>query len=278
MSEKTVLKKILKVIFYIFLFAYAAVTVFPLFWSILTSIKSYEDASLGVFWPTEPLSVDAYQTIFKSKYLLWVWNSTYIAIIITFINLVFNTLAGYAFARMKFIGKKSVYKMFLLLIMVPAQATMIPMYVIVSRLGLINTHAGLIIVAMVNITYIFMMRQFFINFPKELEESGKMDGLSSIGIFFRVVLPSAKPAIASQMIFIFMGSWNELMRPVLYISKPDLYLLPQGLVTLKKLNEVSVDWRISMAGAVLSLLPIFILFIAMNRYFVTINDQSAGIK
>ena len=123
-----------------------------------------------------------------------------------------------------------------------------------------------------------MMRQFFVNFPKELEEAASIDGLTKIGTFFRIVLPTALPAIATQAIFIFMGVWNEFMKPLLYISSPDKYLLTQGLNALAKQFKNSTSWNIVMAGSILSIIPIMLIYIFLNRYFTTSNDKTAGIK
>lgn len=201
-----------------------------------------------------------------------------VALITTVLNVMFNTMAGYAFARIEFFGRKFFFSLMLLLIMIPGQVTMIPLYIVVSNLNLINTHWSIILTSMINISYIFMMRQFFINFPTEVEEAASMDGLSTMGIFFKIVLPNAKPAIATQAIFIFMGVWNEFMRPLLFISSPDKYMLTQGLNALSNQFRNITAWDIIMAGAIFSVVPIFVLFIFLNKYFISSNDRSVGNK
>ncbi|MBU8909368.1 carbohydrate ABC transporter permease, partial [Desertibacillus haloalkaliphilus] len=120
-------------------------------------------------------------------------------------------------------GKKSLFICILAVLMIPGQVTMILNYLILNHLGWLNTYHGLIIPAMVNATFIFMMRQFFLNFPKELEEAAALDGLSRFGTFFRIVLPMAKPALAAQAIFVFMASWNDFMRPLIIMSDAAMY-------------------------------------------------------
>ncbi|MGL5914643.1 MAG: carbohydrate ABC transporter permease, partial [Culicoidibacterales bacterium] len=183
-----------KVIIYTILIAYCLITLLPFVWTVVTSLKSQAEIAAGNTIIPDAITFDAYRTIFQSKLPLWVLNSTFVAIIVMFVNLVFNTMAGYALARMNFRGREGIFAMLMALIMVPSQVTMIPTYIIVSKLGLINTHAALILTSAISISYIFLMRQFFINFPKDIEEAASVDGLNKIQTFFYIVLPSAKPA------------------------------------------------------------------------------------
>ncbi|MFD9626560.1 carbohydrate ABC transporter permease [Peribacillus muralis] len=270
--------RFLKIVVYIFLVGYCLLTVAPFLWSILTSFKTTaEIAGGGTFFP-ETWSLKGYETIFKSQFLQWIFNSIFVALFTTVFNLVFNTMAGYALARIDFKGRQLLFSAMLLLIMIPSQVTMIPLYIVVSKIGLIDSHWSIIFTTMINIGYIFMMRQFFINFPRDVEEAATMDGLTRFGTFFRVVLPNAKAAIATQSVFIFMGVWNEFMKPLLFISSPDKYMLTQGLNAISKTYKNATQWDVIMAGALVSIIPIFILYIVMNKYFIEKNDQTAGIK
>lgn len=195
-----------KMLIYIILIIYSCITLVPFIWTILTSLKPQAEIAAGNTIIPNTITFDAYKTIFSSKLPLWVMNSTVVAIIVTILNLIFNTMAGYSLARIEFKGREAIFALLMALIMVPSQVTMIPTYIIVSKLGLINTHSALILTSAINIGYIFMMRQFFINFPKDIEEAAALDGLSKIGIFFKIVLPTAKPALATQAIFLFMGT------------------------------------------------------------------------
>ncbi|MFC4025245.1 carbohydrate ABC transporter permease [Oceanobacillus longus] len=270
--------KTLKVIVYTLLIAYSLLTLLPFFWSILTSFKTTAEIAGGETIFPEIWSLSGYQTILESQYTRWVFNSIFVSLIVTVLNLIFNTMAGYAFARIQFRGRNMLFSLMLLLIMVPSQVTMIPLYIVISDLGLINTHMSLIFTTMINIAYIFMMRQFFINFPKDVEEAAAMDGLSKIGTFFRIVIPNARPALATQGIFVFMAIWNEFMKPLLFISSPDKYMLTQGLNALSKQFMNATAWDVIMAGALLSIIPIFILYIFLNKYFIQSNDQTTGVK
>lgn len=268
----------LKLIVYTLLIFYALLTLTPFVWSILTSFKTTaEIAGGGTIFP-ENWSLAGYKTIFESKFPTWIWNSFFVAILTTAFNLLFNTLAAYALARIQFKGRQLIFSFLLMLIMVPSQVTMIPLYIVISDLGLVNTHFSIILTTMINIAYIFMMRQFFVNFPRDVEEAATMDGLSKIGTFFRIVLPNAKAALATQAVFVFMGVWNEFMKPLLFISSPDKYMLTQGLNALSKQFKNATAWDVIMSGALVSIVPIFIIYIILNKYFITKNDQTTGVK
>lgn len=253
-------------------------TLFPFLWSLMTSFKTTREiTSTMTFFPQE-WSFGGYEIIFDSQFPIWVKNSLVIAMIVTFLNLLFNTLAGYALARIPFKGRNFLFNALLILIMIPSQVTMIPLYIVIARMGLVNTHMALIVTSMINITYIFMMRQFFMHFPREVEEAAAIDGLSRFGTFFRIVLPNMKASIATQCVFVFMAVWNEFMRPLLFISSTEKYMLTQGLNFLSKQYMNATKWDVIMAGAILSIIPILLLYILLNKYFIRSSEQQSGIK
>jgi len=263
---------------YLMLSAYSLLTLTPFIWAILTSLKSpREIAEAASVWPQAP-TLAAYETILHGPFYQWLWNSFMVATAVTLLNVLFNAMAGYALARFQFRGRGLLFQVLMLLIMVPSQVTMIPAYMIVARLGLVDTHLSVILTSAASIAYIFMMRQFFVNFPAEIEEAATLDGSGPLHRFFRIVLPMAKPALATQAIFVFMGIWNEFMKPLLFISTVDNYLLTQGLNAVAKQYAKSSSWNLIMAGSIISILPILSMYIALNRRFLNINDQSSGIK
>lgn len=271
-------KNMMRSFIYIFLTAYSLMTLFPFLWSLMTSFKTTREiTSTMTFFPQE-WSFGGYEIIFDSQFPIWVKNSLVIAMIVTFLNLLFNTLAGYALARIPFKGRNFLFNALLILIMIPSQVTMIPLYIVIARMGLVNTHMALIVTSMINITYIFMMRQFFMHFPREVEEAAAIDGLSRFGTFFRIVLPNMKASIATQCVFVFMAVWNEFMRPLLFISSTEKYMLTQGLNFLSKQYMNATKWDVIMAGAILSIIPILLLYILLNKYFIRSSEQQSGIK
>ncbi|WP_044339848.1 carbohydrate ABC transporter permease [Rossellomorea aquimaris] len=264
-KKKTFSKRLL----YIVLIGYAITTLIPFLWALSSSFKTLEEIISGTmnFIPKN-FTLDNYKQIFIEQELFprWLFNSLFIAIIGTALNIIFNSMAGYALARLSFPGKKALFIMILAVLMIPAQVTMIPNYLILKEIGWLNSYQGMIVPAMINATFIFMMRQFFINFPKELEEAAQIDGLSRFGIFFKVVLPLAKPALAAQAIFVFMGFWNNFMTPLIVMTDTEMYTLPLGLNTFK--GQYVSYWNYIMAASMVFTLPVLLLYAFFNRYFI----------
>ncbi|WP_420808778.1 carbohydrate ABC transporter permease [Bacillus salacetis] len=258
-----------KRLLYIILVAYAVTTLIPFFWALSSSFKTLEEIVSGTlnFLPKN-FTLDNYKQIFIEQDLFprWMLNSLIIAGTGTFLNIIFNSMAGYALARLTFPGKKALFIIILAVLMIPAQVTMIPNYLILKELGWLNSYQGMIVPAMINATFIFMMRQFFVNFPKELEEAAQIDGLSRLGIFFKIVLPLAKPALAAQAIFVFMGFWNDFMRPLIIMTDTEMYTLPLGLNTFK--GQYVSYWNYIMAASMAFTLPVLLIYAFFNKYFI----------
>lgn len=258
-----------KSIFYTILVLYAVTTLVPFLWALTSSFKTLEEIVSGSmsFIPKD-FTFANYKQIFIEQKLFprWLLNSAIIAVSGTLLNLLFNSMAGYALARLSFPGKKSMFIIILAVLMIPSQVTMIPNYLILKSLGWLNSYHGIVVPMMINATFIFMMRQFFINFPKELEEAAEIDGLSRIGIFFKIVLPLARPALAAQAIFVFMGLWNEFMRPLIIMSDPAMFTLPVGLNTFK--GQFVSYWNYIMAASMVFTLPVLIIYMFFNKYFI----------
>jgi len=258
-----------KSIVYAILVLYAIVTLVPFLWALSSSFKTLEEIVSGSMnLVPQNFTLDNYKQIFIEQELFprWLFNSVLVAVSVTMLNLLFNSMAGYALARLSFPGRKTIFIIILAVLMIPAQVTMIPNYLILKQLGWLNSYQGMIVPAMINATFIFMMRQFFINFPKELEEAAALDGLSRIGIFFRIVLPLARPALAAQAIFVFMGSWNDFMRPLIILSDPQLFTLPLGLNSFK--GQFISYWNYIMAASMVFTLPVLVIYAFFNRYFI----------
>ncbi|MFE1748165.1 carbohydrate ABC transporter permease [Coleofasciculus sp. H7-2] len=259
----------LKVILYAALILYAVITVIPFAWALSASFKPLSDiVAGGMNFMPEHFTLDNYKKIFIQEALFgrWLFNSVFIAVCVTGLNLIFNSMAGYALARIRFPGNKILFFVILGVLMIPGQVTLIPSYLILKYLGWLNTYQGLIIPTAVNATFIFMMRQFFVNFPKELEEAAALDGLSRWETFLQVVLPLAKPALAAQAIFIFMGSWNNFLMPLIILSDKEMFTLPLGLNTFK--GQYINYWNYIMAASMVFTLPALAIYAFFNRYFI----------
>jgi multiple sugar transport system permease protein len=258
-----------KILLYTLLILYAVITLIPFLWALSASFKSLAEISSGEsnFFPKN-FTLDNYKLIFLQEplFLRWLFNSIIIAVSVTALNLLFNTMAGYALARLRFAGKSFWFLLILTVLAVPAQITLIPTFLILKTLGWLNSYQGMIIPSMVNATFIFMMRQFFVNFPKELEEAAALDGLTQFGIFRRIVLPLAKPALAAQAVFVFMSSWNNFLLPVVILFDPEMFTLPLGLNTFK--GQYISFWNYIMAASMIFTIPALGIYAFFNRYFI----------
>ncbi|MCE2701345.1 MAG: carbohydrate ABC transporter permease [Nostocales cyanobacterium LE14-WE4] len=259
----------LKVLLYIFLIVYGIITVIPFLWAFSASFKPLSEIISGEFnFIPKHFTLDNYKQIFLQEPLFWRWlfNSVIIGVTVTILNLLFNSMAGYALARLHFRGKQCWFFLILTVLVVPAQITLIPTFLILKAIGWLNSYPGMIVPSMVNATFIFMMRQFFVNFPRELEEAGQLDGLNAWGIFRYIVLPLAKPALAAQAVFVFMGSWNNFLLPVVILFDPEMFTLPLGLNTFK--GQYISYWNYIMAASMVFTLPGLAIYAFFNRYLI----------
>jgi multiple sugar transport system permease protein len=259
----------LKVPIYVGLGLYAIVTLIPFVWALSASFKPLSEIVSGDsnLLPKN-FTLDNYKQIFFQEplFLRWVFNSVAIAVSVTVLNLLFNSMAGYALARLHFRGKHFFFLLILAVLAVPAQISLIPTFLILKMFGWLNSYQGSIVPSMVNATFIFMMRQFFVNFPKELEEAAALDGLTPLQIFGHIVLPLAKPALAAQAVFVFMGSWNNFLLPMVILFDPEMFTLPLGLNAFK--GQYISYWNYIMAASMVFTLPALIIYAFFNRYFI----------
>ncbi|MEO8890179.1 MAG: carbohydrate ABC transporter permease [Coleofasciculaceae cyanobacterium] len=267
--SKTFNFNLVKSLLYFSLILYSIITFVPFAWALSASFKSLPEISSGVinFIPHQ-FTLDNYKKIFIEEPLFgrWLLNSIFVATCVTSFNLLFNSMAGYALARIQFVGNHFCFLLILAVLMIPGQITLIPSYLILKALGWLNSYQGLIIPNLVNATFIFMMRQFFLSFPKELEEAAALDGLSRWETFISIVLPLAKPALAAQAIFIFMGNWNNFLTPLIILSDPEMFTLPLGLNTFK--GQYITYWNYIMAASMVLTLPALAIYAFFNRYFI----------
>lgn len=267
--SKTFNFNLLKILLYSSLVIYATITFIPFAWALSASFKSLQEISSGsINFIPQHFTLDNYKKIFIQEPLFgrWLLNSIFVATCVTSFNLLFNSMAGYALARINFVGNRFWFLLILAVLMIPGQITLIPSYLILKALGWLNSYQGLIVPNLVNATFIFMMRQFFLSFPKELEEAAALDGLSRWETFISIVLPLAKPALAAQAIFIFMGNWNNFLTPLIILSDPEMFTLPLGLNAFK--GQYITYWNYIMAASMVLTLPALAIYAFFNRYFI----------
>ncbi|MDY7013834.1 MAG: carbohydrate ABC transporter permease [Cyanobacteriota bacterium] len=263
---------------YAVLSAIALVMLFPLLWLFGTSLKSPAENIFGFppqLLPRQPTLANfaiAWQTAPFGRYL---FNSFLVAVLTVVLNLLFCSLAAYPLARLNFPGRDLIFAIVLATIMIPFQIVMIPLYVITVELGLKNTYLGLILPGLASAFGIFLLRQAFQGVPQELEEAGRLDGCSEVGLWWHVMIPAVRPALATLAIFVFIGSWSDFLWPLLVIDRPEYYTLPLGVATLA--GTFSLDWRLIAAGSIISILPVLILFLFLQRYIIP-TDAGSGTK
>jgi multiple sugar transport system permease protein len=269
----------IKVVAYIVLIAFAFAMFVPFIFSIITSLKTQREANQllslkSLFWPENP-TLEAYHTVFDSEIDRWFLNSVLVATIWVIARAFTAATAGYAFARMQFPGKNVLFVMVLATIMIPGMVTIVPKFLILKELGLINTYGALTLPFAADAFAIFLMKQYFESIPTELEEAARVDGASRYRMFLQIILPNAMPALTALAIFSFQGSWNAFLEPLILINNADLFTMPLGLAYFRNANYT--DWQVLMAGVVVSTLPIVIFYLIFQRWFVS-GQVSSGIK
>jgi multiple sugar transport system permease protein len=253
---------------YVLLVAGALVTLTPLAWMVSASFMSPGEANSfpPPFLP-RAFTLANYVSLFTrlelARYFL---NSTVVAVSATLISLLINSMAGYAFAKLRFRGRERVFQTLLGALVIPAQVGMLPLFLLLKAMGLVNTTVGVIIPFMAGIFGIFMIRQFALGIPDDLLDAARVDGAGEFRIFRTVVLPVIRPILATLAVFVFLSAWNEFMWPLIILSDDAKYTLPVALASLS--GEHVLDTELMMAGSVLTVLPVVLVFIALQRAYV----------
>jgi multiple sugar transport system permease protein len=246
----------------------AAVAVFPLLWMLSVSFMPPGQASSlpPPLLPTHA-TFDNYRELFSHAgmggYLI---NSLIVSTLITLLSLVFNLMAGYAFAKLRFVGRERLFQGLIGALVIPVQVAMLPLFLLLKTMGLVNSYAGVIMPAMATVFGIFLVRQFARGIPDELLEAARIDGAGELHIFARIVLPLLKPIMVTLAIFTFLAAWNDFMWPLIVLTDQDHYTLPIGLASLAR--EHAQDTELMMAGSVITVLPVLVLFLALQRYYL----------
>ena len=246
--------------------------VFPTWWMVTSSVKPISDifAFPPDLWPRR-FDWSTYQKVFELQpFAQQYWNSAYIAALVTIGTMIFSSMAGYAFARIKFPGANILFTIVLLGLLIPSEVTIVPLFQMFLTWGMINTHWPLILVPIFGAPSVFatfVMRQFFIALPGELEEAARVDGLGRFKIFWIIALPLAKPALGAVAIFTFLHSWNLYLEPIVFISSRNMFTLPQALTQFTDAYGGAM-WNIQMAAATMTALPVLAVFIVAQKQFV----------
>ncbi len=249
--------------------AVALVTLSPLLWMVSVSFMAPGEAASfpPPLLPSSP-TLENYRTLFVghgiSRYF---GNSVLLASLATLLALLFVVPAGYAFAKLRFTGRDAVFKMLVAALVVPGQIGMLPLFLELKAMGLVNSYAGALVPWLAGIFGIFLVRQYCLSLPDEMLEAARIDGASETRIFTTIVLPILTPVIVTLALFVFLGSWNDFMWPLIILADQDLYTLPVALAALSR--EHVQDNELMMAGSVVTTLPVLVLFLALQRFYMS---------
>lgn len=246
----------------------AAVSLFPLLWMLSVSFMPAGAANTlpPPLLPAAP-TLDNYRELFlragMGRYLV---NSLLLASAVTLCSLIFNVMAGYAFAKLRFPGRERIFQFLLGALVIPGQVAMMPLFLLLKEMHLVNSYGGVIVPGLAGIFGIFLVRQYARTIPDELLEAARVDGAGEFLIFFRVVLPLLRPVLASLAIFSFLGAWNDFMWPLIVLTDDSLHTLPVALAGLSR--EHVQDNEMMMAGSVVTVLPVLLVFLALQRHYI----------
>ncbi|MBA3528445.1 MAG: carbohydrate ABC transporter permease [Propionibacteriaceae bacterium] len=257
-----------KVLAYVALGLLAVIALVPFIWMVSSSVKTLEtifNEPLQLFPPNPQWS--NYSRLWRELPIgRWIFNSGYIVVVAVVGRIVFTATAAYAFARLRFPGRDYIFYGFLTAMMIPSEVTLIPGFVLIRQLGWYDSHLALIVPQLGDVFAVFLLRQFFLSIPRELEEAARIDGASHLRVFVSIILPLSKSALAVVAVLGFMEVWNAFLWPLIMIDSAEKFTLPVGLQFLNSAH--STDWPALMAGNVIGLVPVVVVYLAAQKYFI----------
>jgi multiple sugar transport system permease protein len=272
------------VLLYICLAAVAVFLLLPFFWMVVSSLKRDIDVfSVPIQWIPDAFRWEHYQEIWGvepwkgSSMLDWLRNTLILSVVVTFLQVLTGSFAAYGFSRIRFPGRDVLFLGYIATIAVPWQAYMVPQFLLMSQAGLVDTLWSMIVLQAFGAFGVFLMKQFYETIPEELSESARIDGLSEYGIWARIMVPLTGPAIASLALLTFVNTWNDYLGPRIYLRSPENFTIQLGLQLFRSNPDVATRWDLLFTGSVLSVLPIAIIFLAGQKYFVE-GIATSGMK
>ena len=265
------------IVIYILLILLALIMLVPFVWMLSSSLKFSKDVfAFPITWiPENPRWIN-YRDIWQRIPMMdFVLNTIKLSVIVTFLQVITSSFAAYAFAKLRFKGRNVLFLGYIATIAVPWQAYMVPQFIMMSAMGLNNTHLAIICLQAFSAFGVFLMRQFYRSIPDELCEAARIDGLNEYGIWFRIMLPLSKPAISTLVIFTFVTTWNDFLGPSIYLTTQKLKTIQIGLRMF--ISQYSAEYGLIMAASVVALIPVLIVFLALQKYFVQ-GVATSGIK
>lgn len=253
---------------YVLLIVGAIIMIMPFLWMVLTSFKSLDEVfSFQLRFLPKHFQFENYKTVWTvlpfGRFFI---NSIIVSLIVTIGQLILCSLAAYAFARLEFPFRDQIFLLYLAALMIPMQVTLVPNYLIVKYLNLVDTYAGVILPQVFSVFGTFLLRQFFISIPRELEEAARIDGCSFFQCYLLIILPLSRPALTTLGLFGFMFSWNSFLWPLIVVNSTNLYTVPLGLLSFQ--GQFTTNWPIMMAAACQAMIPVILVYIFTQKYFV----------
>ena len=266
-----------RVVLYAFLIFFLVVALVPFVWMISSSFKTSTDVfTIPMRWIPETVRLENYVEIWQKVPLMaYFKNTAFVAVAVTFMQILTSSFAAYAFAKMRFKGRDLLFMCYIGTIAVPWQVYMVPQFIMMRNIGLYDTLWALVVLQSFSAFGVFLMRQFYLGIPNELSEAARIDGLSEYGIWARIVLPLAKPAIATLCIFTFVNTWNDYMGPLIYLTTDLNKTIQVGL--RRFIQAYTADYNLIMAASLCSLVPVTIVFLFLQRYFIE-GIATTGLK
>lgn len=275
--SKQSIETISKALMFVLLAVLSFIVLIPFLWMISSSLKlDNEVFSVPIQWiPTSPRWAN-YLDIWKQiPFLTFYKNTAKLTLIITLLQLFTSSLASYGFAKMKFPGRSALFIAYIATIAVPWQVYMVPQFILMKKVGLVDTHMSLILLQAFTAFGVFLLRQFYMSIPEELSEAARIDGLSEYGIYARIILPLSKPSLATLTIFTFVNTWNDFMGPLIYLNSTKLKTIQLGLRMF--ISQYAAEYGLIMAASVVAVIPVVILFLFTQRFFIE-GIATTGLK
>lgn len=266
-----------RVLIYVMLTVLTAIIFVPFFWMVSSSLKQNNEVfSIPVQWiPTEFVWQNYVDIWTRIPMLTYLKNSLFLSVTITILQVLTGSFAAYGFSKMHFKGRDVLFVAYIATIAVPWQAYMIPQYIMMQNAGLVNTHLSIILLQAFGAFGVFLMRQYYLTIPDELSEAARIDGLNEYAIWWRIILPLTKPALASLALLTFVSTWNDYMGPFIYLTSNDLWTVQLGLRSF--VGQYDAEYALIMAGSVVSVIPIVLIFLLGQRYFIQ-GIATSGMK
>lgn len=266
-----------RVLIYAMLTVLTAIIFVPFFWMVSSSLKQNNEVfSIPVQWiPTEFVWQNYVDIWTRIPMLTYLKNSLFLSVTITILQVLTGSFAAYGFSKMHFKGRDVLFVAYIATIAVPWQAYMIPQYIMMQNAGLVNTHLSIILLQAFGAFGVFLMRQYYLTIPDELSEAARIDGLNEYAIWWQIILPLTKPALASLALLTFVSTWNDYMGPFIYLTSNDLWTVQLGLRSF--VGQYDAEYALIMAGSVVSVIPIVLIFLLGQRYFIQ-GIATSGMK